>query len=230
MTIGATLQLAIADVWADHLAGRISDAEAAHRDGLLRSKQSSRARPINGSRAIGAAPRPTKFRPRRYQRSPDREKSRHRRRGWARATDVYGPSNLFAAYTEGETAVLRVILCEAARHGVCDLHINTIAAKAGVCRTLVQRAIYWARELHHITWTERRIPGSKSKTNLICVVSPEWLDFIKRESRARTGCTSAPGRTKVPPTKIQDLSKRARFDRPRPVPVERLHGIRLEAG
>jgi hypothetical protein len=115
---------------------------------------------------------------------------------------VYGPSDLFAPYTEGETAVLRVILSEVARHGYCDRDLNTIATKAGVCRTLVQRAIYWACELHDLTSTPRPVPGQKSKTNLIRVISPEWLAWIKRESRIRTGCTPVSQKTKVPPTKI----------------------------
>jgi Bacterial regulatory proteins, gntR family len=44
-------------------------------------------------------------------------------------------------------AVLRIVGDEAKAHGVCALHIDAIAARAGVGRTTVRNALREAREL-----------------------------------------------------------------------------------
>ena len=70
-----------------------------------------------------------------------------------------------------QLAVLRIVGDEAHAHGVCALHIDAIAARAGVCRTTVQNALREARRLGLVTVQERRWRGQPSATNLVRVVS-----------------------------------------------------------
>jgi hypothetical protein len=70
------------------------------------------------------------------------------------------PAKLAAHFTTGECAVLSVIGWQIRRHGACSLPIDAIAALAGVCRTVVKRALRLAR-LHGLALVrERRIPGA----------------------------------------------------------------------
>ena len=56
----------------------------------------------------------------------------------------------------GEAAVLAVVAVEVRKHGRCTLHINTIAALAGVCRTTVKNALREAEALSFIRVVVRR--------------------------------------------------------------------------
>lgn len=135
--------------------------------------------PIGDARPINAASTVRKFRPRRYQCSPDREASRRRRR--VLGSDGHLPPNVRQHFTESERAVLTIMAGEVKRHGVCDFPIDKIAALAGVCRTTVQNTIHWAARLGLIEVEYRKIPGSKkNKTNVVRIRSREWLDWIKR--------------------------------------------------
>jgi hypothetical protein len=90
------------------------------------------------------------------------------------------PPQLRCAYTEGQRSVLTIIAGEVKHHGICDLPIDKIAALAGVCRTTVQTTLHEARRLFHIQVTERPQWGRKSLTNVVRVISDEWLIWIKR--------------------------------------------------
>jgi hypothetical protein len=90
------------------------------------------------------------------------------------------PSNLRCHYTEGQRAVLCIIKGEVKHHGLCDLPIGKIASLAGVCRTTVQTTLHEARRLGHIKITERPRPGRESLTNIVHIISAEWLTWIKR--------------------------------------------------
>lgn len=150
----------------------------------------STARPIS---------RISKFPPRRYQRSPDRAKSRVRRRGIA---CDYGrmPPQVRRLATESEAAVWGVIADAVQIRGYCDDPLDLIAAHAGVTQTTVQNAIWLAlggvavgdhpRKPHRdfcgielkrlITVELRPVPGRKHKTSIIRIVSPEWLAWLER--------------------------------------------------
>jgi hypothetical protein len=132
----------------------------------------------NGARPLDATSIVRKFRPRRYQCSPDREASRKRRRMLAR--DGHMPPDVRTSYTEGEAAALIVIAGEVKRQGVCDLPIDKIAALAGVCRTTVQNAMREATRLGHIEVELRPLKGRKNQTNIVRIVSREWLAWLKR--------------------------------------------------
>ena len=96
------------------------------------------------------------------------------------------PHALQAKFTEGERAALCIIASEVKRTGLCDAFIDEIARRAGVCRTTVQNAVRVAKGLELIKVTERKVPGRKSQTNLIEIVSPEWLVWIKRGPAAQS--------------------------------------------
>ena len=84
------------------------------------------------------------------------------------------PAKIAAHFTMAELAVLTVVARQCQRTGVCVLHIDAVAALAGVSRTTVKRAIRQARLLGLFLVKERRIPGRKSLTNVITVISKEW--------------------------------------------------------
>jgi hypothetical protein len=116
---------------------------------------------------------------RRPQRSPDREKSRQRRRLLGGSGAL--PPGIRVRFTEGERAVLYVVGCEVKRQGICDWPIDKIAALAGVCRTTVQNALRWAERISLLTIQVREMGGGrKNLTNIVRIVSPEWKAWLAR--------------------------------------------------
>jgi hypothetical protein len=58
------------------------------------------------------------------------------------------PPALAARFTQAEMAAFRIVSDEVSHHGVCALHIDAIAARAGTCRTTVKKwlaASTWSR-------------------------------------------------------------------------------------
>jgi hypothetical protein len=220
-----TLQLdaAISAVCGDWADGRIGEIEAEHRISLLQAQRAALtwAAPKAG-RPIVAAPIIRRFAPRRYQCSPNREASRNRRRMLARGGHM--PPHVRVKYTEGETSALTIIAREVQHHGVCDLTIDKIAALAGVCRTTAQNAMREAVRRGHVTVERRPVLGRKNETNLVRIVSREWLAWLKRGPAI--GFKTLMPVKNVSPTK----SLRSKKERREPMPVERQHGIRLECG
>jgi hypothetical protein len=78
-----------------------------------------------------------------------------------------------------ELAVLTIVARQCQRAGVCVLHIDAIAALAGCCRTVVKNALRQARLLGLILVKERRIPGLPSLTNVVRIVSKDWIGWLK---------------------------------------------------
>lgn len=111
------------------------------------------------------------------------EESRGRRR--MLAGDASMPPGLRAQFSEGERAALTVIVGEVKHHGVCDFPIDKIAALAGVGRTTVQNAVRHAKRLGAIRVTARPQRRRKSLPNLVEVISPEWLTWLRRGPRTR---------------------------------------------
>jgi len=112
------------------------------------------------------------------QRSPDREKSRDRRRMFGRTSIM--PPRMRSCYTEGESSALYFVAECARSGGFCDWPIDKIAAKAGVCRTTVQNAMHEARRLGHVRVIERPQRGAKSLTNIVEIVSIEWKVWLNK--------------------------------------------------
>lgn len=122
--------------------------------------------------------RVTPFMPRGRQASPDRVRSRERRRMLGGSNAL--PAGLRKAFTEGQRAVLAVVADEVRHNGVCKAAIDRIAAIAGVCRTTVQTALYEAHRLGVVAITRRPLRGKKNLTNIVEIVSREWRRWIDR--------------------------------------------------
>lgn len=120
----------------------------------------------------------SRFPARRRQRSPDRQKSRERRRTLGGSSAL--PPSLRAQYTEGHRAVLCIVALEIQKSGHCDFAIAKIAALAGVCRTTVHNALIEAKRLAHVSVEVRPRLGEKHQTNIIRIVSAEWRTWVLR--------------------------------------------------
>jgi hypothetical protein len=112
--------------------------------------------------------------------SPDRDASRRRKRKWAGSATL--PPAVRSDFTEGERAVLAVVGEQWKRKGLCDLAIDGIAALAGVSRTTVQNALRKARDPSRplISVEERPQAGRKNLTNVVRILSREWLAWMRR--------------------------------------------------
>jgi hypothetical protein len=154
-------------------------------------------RPTKHGRPIGSAPIVRRFAARRYQSSPDPDASRMRRRTLAR--DGRMPASVRGHYTEGEAAVLTIIAMKIKDHGECDLPRDRIAAEAGVSLTTMQNAVRKAVGLGHMSKEERPVNGRKNQTNIIRIISREWLSWL--EQGPRIGFKSFLGLKNLHPTK-----------------------------
>jgi hypothetical protein len=186
-------------LWRSYGAGAINDDDAAFLQSYI-----DRRRPIGSSATRNAPGRPVgafvgraieraygRFMPRRRRVLTDEQKLKARERRRTLGGSAVMPPNLRCHYTEGQRAVLCIIAGEIKHSGNCDLPIDKIAALAGVCRTTVQTTLHEARRLGHIEITERPRPGKKNLTNIVHIMSAEWLTWIKRGPSAhrptRTG-------------------------------------------
>lgn len=116
------------------------------------------------------------------QRSPDRRASLLRRRQHAATGPL--PPNLAANFTTGELAALKIVADECLAHGACDLSKNEIGARAGVCKTVVKRALKHAEvELTMISVQRRARSGRKHLTSIIRIIRAEWLTWLDRGNR-----------------------------------------------
>ena len=93
------------------------------------------------------------------------------------------PAKIAASFTMAELAVLTVIGRQCQRAGVCTLHIDAIAALAGCCRTVVKNALRQARLLGLLLVKERRTPGLPSLTNVVRIISKDWIGWLKLGGR-----------------------------------------------
>src|SRR4051812_49485568 len=84
------------------------------------------------------------------------------------------PSLMTLRFTVGELAVLRIVGDEMRQHGCCDRCVDEIAARSGVCRSMVKNAIRTAARLGLVTVEERRREGRRNLSNVVRVVSREW--------------------------------------------------------
>jgi hypothetical protein len=89
------------------------------------------------------------------------------------------PAKIAASFTTAELAVLTVIGWHCRRSGACALPIDAIAALAGCSRSSVKNALRQAKILGLVHVRERRIPGRKSLTNIIRVISRDWLAWLR---------------------------------------------------
>src|SRR5271165_1369109 len=160
--------------WRAHAEGQLQDAEAEAVSEALQARRATFAarRTATPSRPVLGLPGPA-----RSPRSPDRQASIERRRRQAMSGVV--PAKIAASFTMAELAVLTVIARQCQRTGVCVLPVDAVAALAGCSRTSVKNAMRQARLLGLILVKERRIPGRKSLTNIVTIVSKEWVGWLR---------------------------------------------------
>src|SRR5215216_2074531 len=157
--------------------------------------------------------RPSIFPPRRLQRAPQRPVAIARRRHLAASGPM--PPALACKFTVSELAVLRIIGDEVRQHGCCDRCMDEIAARAGVCRRMVQNAIREAARLGLLTIEERRREGRRNLPNVIRIVSKEWTSWLARGGQAsRAAAEPLIGCKKMRPTDNRGKSQRSRPSEP----------------
>jgi hypothetical protein len=157
--------------------------------------------------------RPSIFPPRRPQRAPKRPVAIARRRHLAASGPM--PPALACKFTVSELAVLRIIGDEVRQHGHCDRCVDEIAARAGVCRSMVQNAIRTAARLGLLTVEERRREGRRNLPNVIRIVSKEWTSWLARGGRAsRPAAEPLIGVKKITPTDSSYKNQRSRIAEP----------------
>jgi hypothetical protein len=178
-------------IWQGLTAGAVGDDDAqamAERLHARRSVLRGEVKPVGVP--VG---RPSIFPPQRLQRAPKRPVAIARRRHLAASGPM--PPALACKFTVSELAVLRIIGDEVRQHGQCDRCVDELAARAGVCRRMVQNAIREAARLGLLTIEERRREGRRNLPNVVRIVAKEWMLWLARGRRAaspeaepRIGC------------------------------------------
>ena len=184
-------------IWQAWAAQAVSDDEAEHLAGLIHVRKAA----ARGEREpVGRVPgRPSIFPPRRLQRPPARAMAIARRRQLAASGPM--PPALAAHFTTAELAVLRIVGDEVRQHGHCARCVDEIAARAGVCRRMVQAALREAARLGLLTVQERRRDGRRNLPNVVRIVSKEWTVWLARGGRAsRPAAEPLIGVKKITPT------------------------------
>jgi len=115
---------------------------------------------------------------RKPQRSPDRRASIERRRTLAASGPM--PPQLASQFTTGELAVLRLVADEVQDKRHCTLTLGALAARAGVGITTARNAIHEAAGHGYLTIEERRRDKRPNLSNVVRIVSREWLTWIAR--------------------------------------------------
>src|SRR3982751_1350014 len=198
-------------IWQGLAAGAVGDDDAqalAERLHARRSVLRGEIKPIGIP--LG---RPSIFPPRRLQRAPQRPVAIARRRHLAASGPM--PPTLACKFTVSELAVLRIIGDEVRQHGQCDRCVDEIAARAGVCRRMVQNAIREAARLGLLTIEERRREGCRNLPNVVRIVSKEWTVWLARGGRAsRPAAESLIACKKMHPTDSGYKNQRSRTSEP----------------
>lgn len=187
-------------VWRGHLAGELTDAQAqalAERAQAMRSGAAGPSPVLTLAEVVEAGPsgvaKPSPARPRRSVGSrPVTPESRMRCRMWQ--ASGWMPARLAAKFTPAEQAVLAVYASEVAKRGDCRLCIDAVAALAGVSRSTVQAAVRQAKGCGLLVCMERRVTAWRNETNVVRIVSPEWLSWLRL--RTKGGGCKTPNPTK----------------------------------
>ena len=102
------------------------------------------------------------------------------------------PPAIAAHFTTGEQAALAVVAVEVVKRQACSMAIGAVAALAGVSESTVKRALRHARAIGLILIRERRLSRFRNDTNVVTVVSREWLSWLELR-RSGGGVQSRPG-------------------------------------
>jgi hypothetical protein len=120
---------------------------------------------------------------RRAQRSPDRERSIRRRRTLAATWPM--PPQMASLLTTSQVAYARIVADEVRRAGRCQLTLDAIAARGGMCRKTAKRAQDRLADLRWITVEQRPVRGQKHLANVVRVSSREWVCWIEKGPKPR---------------------------------------------
>lgn len=164
-------------LWKAFAEGQISEVEAEALHVLLEVRQRPSLDPRTAPRADDAR-RPGEA-PGRHRGGsrPHTSQSLARRRNYASSGRM--PETIASQFTQGERAVLAVVVCEVVKHGVCDLHVGALAALAGVGMTTARGALREARRLGLVTIEERRIARDRNLSNIVRIVDLAWCAWIR---------------------------------------------------
>src|SRR4051794_37361094 len=198
-------------IWQGLTAGAVAEDDAQ----VLAERLHARRSILRGEiKPVGIRPgRPSLFLPRRLQRPPQRSVAIARRRHLAASGPM--PPALASKFTVSELAVLRIIGDEVRQHGQCDRCVDELAARAGVCRRMVQNAIREAARLGLLTVEERRREGRRNLPNIVRIVSKEWTSWLARGGRSSRPKTETPiGCKKMHPTDSQNKKDASRMSKP----------------
>ena len=198
-------------IWQGLAAGAVGDDDAQ----ALAERLHARRSLIRGDLKPVGIPvgRPSIFPPRRLQRAPKRPVAIARRRHLAASGPM--PPSLACKFTVSELAVLRIVGDEVRQHGHCDRCMDEIAARAGVCRRMVQNALREAARLGLVTIEERRREGRRNLPNVIRIISKEWTSWLARGGRAsRPQPKPLIGCKKMRPTDRHYKNQRSRMAEP----------------
>jgi len=190
----AALPAIAAALWRAYGEGTVTEVEAEALSALIDARRQARNVPRFSRVELGpklGGPHPQgggvtvpnhAERPRRaFGSRPRTDTSLERRRRWAASGRL--PPGLAARFTSAEQAVLALVAAEATRRKDCRLSIENMAAVTGVCRSTVKNAIREARRLGLLTVEERAITGFRNDTNIVRIVSAEWLAWLRLARR-----------------------------------------------
>src|SRR5215212_6849839 len=168
-------------IWQSLAAGAVADDDAQ----ALAERLHARRGVLRGEiKPVGLPPgRSSLFPARRLQRTPQRPVAIARRRHLAASGPM--PPALACKFTVSELAVLRIVGDEVRQHGHCARCVDEIAARAGVCRRLVQNALREAARLGLLTIEERRREGRRNLPNVVRIIAKEWTTWLARGGRSR---------------------------------------------
>lgn len=90
------------------------------------------------------------------------------------------PPEFSELFTEGERAALHVVMSDWRQRGRCDCTVEEIGDRAGVGPTTVRSSLRKAAQLKILQVIERRQWRAKNLPNLIKVIHPRQIEWIKR--------------------------------------------------
>src|SRR4051812_35510702 len=215
-------------IWQGLAAGAVADDDA---QSLAERLHACRAVLRGEIKPVGLPPpgRPSIFPPKRRQRAPQRPVAIARRRHLAASGPM--PPALACKFTVSELAVLRIIGDEVRQHGCCDRCIDELAARAGVCRSMVKNAIRTAARLGLLTVEERRREGRRNLPNVIRIISKEWTTWLARGGRSsRPAAEALIGVKKFTPTDNNYKTQQLRMSEPLLAAKERQAGSAVHNG
>ena len=191
----AALPAVASAMWKAFGEGHLSETEAETLSGLIEARQAGVGRGmVEISIPSDASPDRTGSPRSRTGSHPCTDASMERRRRCAASGRL--PPGIAARFTLAEQAVLAVVAVEVTKRGDCRLVLDHFAALAGVSRATVRNALRQARTLGLVTIEERRLARFRNDTNVICIVSREWIGWIqltRRSGSSGGGGKSVPG-------------------------------------